>query len=150
MIELSYYLAVSVLAVVSAIVLIGLVLQSIRAEVLRARIKRIDRELRDLKENVHLLLQCEHGVSSKIRSHEARLSEMGAAQRRLANGDPDNLAIDHVLRLFERGSDVDDVVGASSLSRTELELLDKVARQKSANDQKPVRRPAPATHSLPA
>lgn len=93
------------------------------------RVTRQAEEIERLGRDLANLLKCERGVTSRMRENEAQLVEIARAQRRLMNADRDALSVEHVKRLLARGSSVEEIVGTSELSTTELELLAAMARR---------------------
>lgn len=133
-------LAVAGVALVVTALVGALGVLSARYARLARRVSTQEQALAELGRDLSELIRCEQGVSARLRDSEQRLSDIARAQRRLASADRDALSVDHVKKLLARGSTVEEIVGTSELSTTELELLAAI----TARERSTVRRPVPA------
>lgn len=99
------------------------------------RQRRLERQLlaaegesERLSEALRTLLRCEQGMAERLRASETQIAELVRRQRQMMNADRDSLAVEHIKKLLKRGSSIEEVLGASELSTTELELLASMTR----------------------
>lgn len=131
-------LAVAGVAAVVSVLAGALGVLAVRYVRLARRVAAQEQAIAALGRDLTELLRCEQGVSARLRDSEQRLSDIARAQRRLASADRDTLSVDHVKKLLARGSTVEEIVGTSELSTTELELLAAINARERSGGHRPV------------
>lgn len=104
-----------------------------RQRQLEAQLALAEGESERLSAALRTILQCEQGMAERLRASESQIAELVRRQRQMMNADRDSLAVEHIKKLLKRGSSIEEVLGASELSTTELELLASVTRADGAD-----------------
>ena len=121
--------------VLAAVVGAGVLMRmSKRQNALEQQLAEAEAESARLSTALHSILKCEQGVTDRIRQQENQIADLNRRQRQLMNTDRETLAVEQVKKLLARGSSIEDIVGTSELSKTELELLQSVTRNDQNHD----------------
>lgn len=121
--------------VLAVVVGAGVLLRmSTRQNALEQQLAGAEAEATRLSTALYSILKCEQGVTDRIRQQENQIAELTRRQRQLMNADRETLAVEQVKKLLARGSSIEDIVGTSELSKTELELLQSVTRNDQGHD----------------